>query len=350
MANIAPGPPIRAPSDMDISVVIPTCNRKARVLQLLQYLQQSLQPVREVIVVDAGEDRLSAGELAPFAALTILYLECGKSVCMQRNLGIQRAQGEWIFLCDDDMEVPPAYLQQIAAHVRQYPDAGAVSGLVLQQYEGTWTASYPMRSSVALLFHYVFQLSIWGEIRCAGSNFLLRRVQRYYRRKGNHITKAGWPVITDFSGAYFTTPVYGLGASVVKRSWLLQSPYAEVLDRHGIGDNYGVCRGFPVPGVQVLNNAFVYHHHAPENRLQRPLQYYRRMLALHYFTHADGRHGPVKKGWLLWSLAGNLLAFVRAGDTRMVKAALKTCWHIAWEQNPYCKAALSGEKVVEPVL
>jgi hypothetical protein len=65
-------------------------------------------------------------------------------------------------------------------------------------------------------------------------------------RKGNHISKAGWPVISDFSGDYFKTPLYSLGASLVRRDWLLRSPFDEVLDRHGIGEHYGVIAGFPV--------------------------------------------------------------------------------------------------------
>lgn len=335
---------------MDISIVIPTCNRKQRLLLLLRGLQQSVYPLREIIVVDAGEDRLTVAELDTFTHLPIHYLVSEKSVCIQRNKGIQAARGEWIFLCDDDIEVPADYLHLIAQHVAVHPSAGAVSGQVLQQHQGAWTASYAIQSPRALLFHYIFQLSIWGEIRCTGKNPFMRRVLQYYQRKGNHITRAGWPVITDFRGDYFITPVYGLGAAVVRRSWLLQSPYEEVLDRHGIGDNYGVNLGFPVPGVHVLNKAFVYHHHAPENRLQRPLQYYRRILALHYFTRTRQELRSVKKGWLLWSLAGNLLGFVRRGDWYMIHAAVKTAWRIAWEQNPYTRAAKNNQKVVEPLL
>ena len=335
---------------MDISVVIPTCNRKQRVLQLLQHLQGSQHPLREVIIVDSGEDRLTANELSVFGVMNIQYVKADKSVCIQRNEGIRLAKGEWIFLCDDDIEVPADYLQKIAAHVQQHPEAGAVSGLVLQQEKGEWKSAYDLYSAMALYWHYLFRLSIWGEIRCAENNFLVRSITSYYRRKGNHITKAGWPVITDFSGDYFTTPIYGLGASVVRKSWLLQSPYEEVLDRHGIGDNYGVNIGFPVAGVQVLNNAFVYHHHAAENRLQRPLQYYRRMLALDYFRRTRARQLPASKGWLLWSLTGNMLSFMRVGDRRMVRASLKTIWQIAWGSNPYYKAAKANKKVVEPVL
>jgi len=335
---------------MDISVVIPTCNRRQRLLQLLQNLQQSVHPLREVIIVDSGEDRLTPADIAPFADLPLHYLSSEKSVCIQRNKGIQMARGEWIFLCDDDIEVPKDYLSRIATHAEQHPEAGAISGLVMQWVEGKWNANYSIHSPRALVWSYIFQLSIWGEINCGDRNPFIRKITAYYHQKGNHITRAGWPVVTNFSGEYFSTPVYGLGASVVKREWLLHSPYEEVLDRHGMGDNYGVNVGFPAAGVHVLNQAFVYHHREPENRLQRPLQYYRRMLALHYFIKTKDRLKPVKKYWLLWSITGNLLTFISMRDGSMVRTALKTFWRIAMEKNPYYRAAKTNQKVVEPML
>lgn len=335
---------------MDISVVIPTCNRKQRVLQLLENLHHSTHPLREVIIVDSGEDRLTAENFAAFTGLPIRYLRAEKSVCIQRNKGIQAAGGEWIFLCDDDIEMPADYLQKIADHVQKHPEAGAVSGLVMQWVDEEWKANYVIHSSLALVWSYIFQLSLWGEIRCRNNNFLVKKITRYYQRKGNHITRAGWPVVTDFGGDYFYTPIYGLGASVVKRDWLLYSPYEEVLDRHGMGDNYGVNIGFPAMGVHVLNEAFVYHHREPENRLIRPLQYYRRMLALHYFIKTKSTLRIASKPWLLWSLTGNILTFIRMRDRNMVRAALKTYWQIIWEKNPYYRAAKTNQKVVEPVL
>lgn len=337
---------------MDISVVIPTCNRKQRLLLLLQYLHQSIHPLYEIIIVDSGEDRLMPEDFAPFNGLKIHYLSSEKSVCIQRNKGIQMARGEWIFLCDDDIEVPPDYLQKVAAHVSSHPKAGAVSGLVMQR-EGDneqWEANYDISSAFELIWSYIFRLSVWGEIRCNRNNALVRHITKYYQQKGNHISKAGWPVVTDFAGDYFSTPVYGLGASVVRRDWLLHSPYEEVLDRHGIGDNYGVNVGFPATGVHVLNHAFVYHHREQENRLQQALQYYRRMLALHYFIKTKEQLKPVKKSWLLWSITGNLLTFIRRRDGNMARTALKTIWQIALEQNPYYKAAKINKKVVEPML
>src|SRR6476620_6612814 len=239
---------------MQISVVIPTCNRKARLLSLLQNLDNSSYPIHEVIVVDSGEDKLSTAEYL-FKKFTLHYIESDKSVCIQRNIGIQKAVCDWIFLCDDDIQIENNYLEKLSFHVYSNPKVGAVSGLWLQKEKDGWTAIYPEQSPFRIVWKFLFQLSVWGEINCKTNNFLLRRIKRYYTKKGNHISKAGWPVITDFSGDHFTTPLYSLGAAMVKKEWLLQSPFDEVLDRHGIGDNYGVIAGFPDAAIDVVTTA-----------------------------------------------------------------------------------------------
>ncbi|HEY4149551.1 MAG TPA: glycosyltransferase family A protein [Chitinophagaceae bacterium] len=332
---------------MDISVVIPTCNRKARLLSLLGNLDRSSCPLLEVIIVDSGEDRLAPADYEGFNNLFILYKTSEKSVCVQRNTGIGIARASWIFLCDDDIEMPPAYLQELAAHSRQHPEAGALSGLFLQQEKTGWTAQYPVRSAKELLWKYIFQLGIWGSIDCRNNNWLFRKIKNHYRQKGNHISKAGWPVLTDFSGDWFITPVYSLGASLVRKDWLLQSPFDEVLDRHGMGDNYGVAAGFPSEGIHIVNHAFVYHHREPLNRLKRPLQYSRRVLALDYFIGTKKKWQQPKKGWLLWSLTGNLLNFILVWDSSMFWPSLKSMGKIAFGRNPYRRAANKKQKGVQ---
>jgi hypothetical protein len=190
-------------------------------------------------------------------------------------------------------------------------------------------------------------MSIWGEINCK-RNFVTEHIKKFYRRKGNHISRAGWPVITDFTGEYFETPVYGLGASVLKKDWLLPHLYDEILDRHGIGDNYGLAVNFP-GAVHVLTNAFVFHHQETNNRLYRPLQYFRRVLALDYFVTTNKKLHFVKKSWLLWSLTGNLIEFIFARDKLMIRPAVKSILKIISGKNPYLLAAKENKKITEPV-
>jgi glycosyltransferase involved in cell wall biosynthesis len=335
---------------MPISVVIPTCDRKSRLLSLLDNLDHSTHPLLEIIVVDSGSDPLVPSDYAEYKNLNVRYMEAAQSVCVQRNTGIREAGADWIFLCDDDIEVPAGYLRQLMDHILLHPEAGAVSGLVLQKENNRWQGGYPLRSSMELLWKFIFQLSIWGEIDCGNRNVFIRRIKSYYRRKGNHISKAGWPVITDFSGDYFVSPVYGLGASLVKKEWLVFSPYDEVLDRHGIGDNYGVAMGFPAVGVHVLNNAVVYHHHEPANRLQQPLQYFRRVLALDYFIKTKRAPEPVTRRWLIWSLTGNFLATILWGDHIMLRSNFLAIRSTLFGWNPYYKAARSNDRIIEPML
>lgn len=320
-------------------------------LSLLHNLNGSTLHVKEVIIVDGGGDRVTKDDVLIFKHLEIRILYSPlPSVCIQRNMGIRAALSSWIFLCDDDMEVPGDYLIKIEEYCMAHPEAEAISGLVLQQTENSWRSSYPVESSKELFLKYIFGMGIWGEIKCPSGNYLIRRIQAYYRKKGNHIAPSGWPVITDLSESCFTVPVFGLGASVIHKKLLLKAPYDESLDRHGIGDHYGVAADFSPALIHVLKNAWVYHHHEPANRLQQPLQYYRRTLALDYFVQVKKQLSFVKRRRLLWSLLGNMMLYLAQGDRLMCRAAWKSLWRITLNKNPYLQHIERPGKPVDPML
>ena len=74
---------------MQISVVIPTVDRKMRLLSLLASLDRSTHPIHEVIIVDSGNDRLVPNEYSAIKNFPIYYISSDKSVCIQRNTGIK---------------------------------------------------------------------------------------------------------------------------------------------------------------------------------------------------------------------------------------------------------------------
>jgi glycosyltransferase involved in cell wall biosynthesis len=321
---------------IDISVVIPTCNRRDWVLRRLDDLDRSLLRPREVLVVDSSDRPLSDGDVARFGGW-VRCLTSNRSVCIQRNRGIREASGAWIFLCDDDVEVPPDYLTRLAAHLTEHPAAGAASGLFLEHASGQWVEQFPIRSVPWLLWVRLFHLGVWGEIHCRGP--LGDLLARHYRRRGNHISSAGWPVLTDFGAPFFRTPVYSLGAALVRKDWLLRSPFDEGLDRHGYGDNFGVAIGFPAEGIHVLTGAFVRHHKAAADRPARVSAYSKRILAIDRFIASRPELAHVRRAALLWSLFGNALYQGGRGDFELCWSTIKTFSSILAGQNPYRASA-----------
>jgi glycosyltransferase involved in cell wall biosynthesis len=318
---------------MEVSVVVPTRNRPDRLRALLENLARSTLLPREVIVVDASDTRPGASALAGLDPLRVVTLEAAPSVCAQRNAGIRRASSPWIFLCDDDVEVPPSTLARLAAHAETHPAAGAVSALFLERQANGWSAAFPETSALVLAWKTVFELGMWGPIAAQGP--LGRALAARQRRRGNRIARSGWPIITEMAGPFFRTPIYTLGAALVRRDWLLASPFDESLDSHGLGDNYGVAIGFPAEGIHVVNDAPVYHHRAPANRLADGTAQERRMLALDYFIRTRRELGPVRTADFLWSLAGAGILHAASGNGPAARAMFRALARAATGRNPY---------------
>ncbi len=327
---------------MDVSVVIPTRNRLKSLLRLLESLDAQTYPVREAIVVDASDEPLlqtAWGDLFP--SLTIRILHSKPHVCVQRNLGIRTTTGEFIFLCDDDMELPANYVHRLMECFAEDGDVGAVSGLVVEPLpDGRFNDGFHPVSVSTLFFNFVFQLTVWTDVCSMSAPFpaslLLAPLQRFYAVRGNTLTLAGWPLLTNVQRPLMRTAIYGLGGSIIRREWLINTPFDESLDRHGIGDNYGVAIGFPgsMP-IAVLTNVEILHHKVPENRLSGSETYLRRVLALDYFMAKNKRFSLLNRFLLRWSLVGNYLGNLFSGQKEMSRAARRALWTLVRNRNPY---------------
>ena len=112
-----------------VSVVLATYNRLDSLTRLLGCLsRQTLSPASfEVIVVDDGSKvpartRVAAGGDYPFA-LTLVEQANGGPARARHN-GVLRARGEILVLVDDDMELPPGFLDShLAYHASGRPTA-----------------------------------------------------------------------------------------------------------------------------------------------------------------------------------------------------------------------------------
>jgi glycosyltransferase involved in cell wall biosynthesis len=329
-------------SSLIISAVIATRNRPASLARLLDSLARQERRPDEVIVVDASEQVADAAALEDaHAPLDIVVIPHAPSVCAQRNLGIGRARGSHVLLCDDDVELPADYVAALAGYLEGHADIGAVSGGIDDAVAPGGAFRTPSLRSV--VFAFAFQRSIWGDldaVRTSGMTApLLAVLRRWYRRRGNTWTLAGWPLVTQVRGPAFRTAIFGMMAAVVRRSWLLSAPYDERLGPHGIGDHYGVALQFPdPPAITVLPHLVARHHRDPHNRLTARTTYYRRILALHYFlrTLPQARRG--RTPCLVWSLLGNALAFATGRQWDLVGATGRAAWLIVSGRSPLLRS------------
>ena len=98
-------------TDISISVVIPTFNRKDMLSRaLLSIFSQSHEPC-EVIVVDNGSNDNTQEMLRDEFPQVRLLLEPEQGVSRARNKGICEATGEWIAFLDSDDEWQPDKLE-----------------------------------------------------------------------------------------------------------------------------------------------------------------------------------------------------------------------------------------------
>jgi len=306
----------------------------------------------EVILVD-GSDVTEAGATPAVAwgALEVRVLRTAGHLCRQRNQGVRAARGGLVLLCDDDVELPADYLDRLTHHLATHPSEGAVTGVLRDRNDaGDFGETLPAPSMRRLLTASALQLSVFGDVEGVPARrarpLVLRALKLWYRRRGNTWSLAGWPLFTQTRAPVVHVAVYSLGAALVRRDWLLASPYDESLGPHGIGDHYGVAIGFPrCPGIAVLMDLEVKHHRAPEGRLAPEDAYFQRVLALHHFMRGNTRFRWWSTAFLLWSLLGTALALTVRGEWRFVRRALAAAALILIGRNPLRTAGRQARHV-----
>ncbi len=324
-----------------VSVIIPTRNRQESLFKTLAALHAQNFAIYEVIIVDSSDTPIDVLEIkGRFEFNSCCLLRTEASVCVQRNEGIRRATGDFVLVLDDDNLVDENYVVSCLDFFNRHSAALVVTGLVIEKnMAGGWDITPPGVSLFRLIWNFLFQLSIWTDLEDAdhhvSSGVLRKSIGRYYRRRGNGLSKAGWPVLTQFSKPFFRTQVYYLSAAMIKRDWLLGNLYNEKLGAHGIGENYGITiRLRPEQGIFILRDTCSYHDKSPSNRLAGEEAYFKRVLALDYFT---ALHGTASRGWLVWSLLGNFLdACLHLHLDRAVKNC-KLIGLISMNRNPLLK-------------
>jgi GT2 family glycosyltransferase len=128
----APRRPARLAADVAVSIVIPTCNRPDDLRRCLEAVeaQRGTRPL-EVLVIDnrPGPTSETVAVARQFEGV-ILLEEHRPGLSYARNAGFAAASGAIVVAIDDDVTVPPGWLERLVAPFAR-PEVMAVTGHVL---------------------------------------------------------------------------------------------------------------------------------------------------------------------------------------------------------------------------
>lgn len=125
-----------------VSVIIPTWNRAAAVVEAVGDVLRQTETDLEVLVCDDGSTDDTRSRLAAIADPRLVWLDGPRSGCpaAPRNRGIGRARGEWIaFLDSDDRWLPTKLARQL--EVARAAGVGAVSSNATRLRDGKPTGT-----------------------------------------------------------------------------------------------------------------------------------------------------------------------------------------------------------------
>lgn len=118
-----------------VSVVVPTKDAIRTIERCLRSIREQTWPSVQLVVVDNWS---TDGTWEVAQEWADLAMQAGPERSAQRNLGIERAHGEWILWIDADMELPATILERVVG-VADRDDADAVFVPEVTIGDGYWT-------------------------------------------------------------------------------------------------------------------------------------------------------------------------------------------------------------------
>jgi GT2 family glycosyltransferase len=120
-----------------VSVVVPTRGRAAYLEVTLDSLREQRGGVpHEILVVDDGAGSATAEVVAARPGVRRVAHEFTRGLNAARNTGLRESAAPLIAFVDDDVLVPPTWLEALAAGADRHPDAEAFGGPIQARFEG----------------------------------------------------------------------------------------------------------------------------------------------------------------------------------------------------------------------
>lgn len=113
-------------TDLPVSVVIPTYNRRSMVLQAVESVKRQTVSPQEIIVVSDGCTDGTPEAVHSAYPDVVVFRQDNYGETVARNTGIALAKGAWVALLDADDLWHPRKLERVADFVSANPEAEAV--------------------------------------------------------------------------------------------------------------------------------------------------------------------------------------------------------------------------------
>jgi GT2 family glycosyltransferase len=119
-----------------VTVVVPTRGRSAYLeVTLDSLLRQRTRTPHELLVVDDGATDASR-EVAARAGVRCVSHGVRRSLNAARNTGIRESEAAMVAFVDDDVQVPPGWLDALVRGAERNPEAEAFGGPIRARFEG----------------------------------------------------------------------------------------------------------------------------------------------------------------------------------------------------------------------
>lgn len=112
-------------TDFDVDVIIPTMDRKAYLLGVLQDLKSQTLLPRKVIIVEQNPDKNSVSDLDYLSKTAWPFEICHHFIrqtgaCNARNIGLQECDGDFVFFADDDIRLDEDLIEKTLDQMALY--------------------------------------------------------------------------------------------------------------------------------------------------------------------------------------------------------------------------------------
>lgn len=156
---------VRPEPRLTVSAIVPTKNRPALLVEAVRGLLAQTVPVHELIVVDQSHDDRGLSRLTALVAaepvlrrprLDYVLDPTITGAAAARNAGLDRATGDIVLCCDDDVVADRRVVERLLAHYQIAPDCAGLAPVI---------TNYPPPSRVHRLHHRLFYLGPFHDER-----------------------------------------------------------------------------------------------------------------------------------------------------------------------------------------